>query len=156
MKACYFVSLLKRSTLFLAVAVLLLPFCAHASQKEKAAVKKSVVGFFYCFSQKKYKQAYDMFSDSLKMEIPYGKFLEKSSDIRQADIKKFEIYDADEYLAKMHLRVNIKLVHEGSLYSAIYIGTCDAVKEKGQWKLAAVKLSSEKSKFLKKLDFTKE
>lgn len=131
-------------------------FAYADTNQSNIAIKKAITDFFYCFQQKKYRAAYKLFSQSLKEDIPYYKFSIKAETIKEAEIKQFKIYDSDKSTAKVLLRAKLKLIYKGSLYRAMYRGTCTLLKEKNEWKLLAVTLKAEESTLIQHIDFVGE
>ncbi len=127
-----------------------LPAFAVDNKKE---IKQAVVNFFYCFQQKKYKAAYKSFSSSLRMDIPYSEFLAKAEDIKNAHIKKLIIYDSSSNIGKLKIEAKIELIHEDKLYKALYVGTCNIVKEKNVWRVASVSLKAKEATPVEKIEF---
>ena len=126
-----------------------------AEEKESKVIKQAVVDFFYCFKQKKYEVAYKSLAQSLQYDIPFYKFALKARDIKKADIKSVKIYDVDKYLAKMEITVKMELIYDNKLCRAVYQGSCDVVKEKGKWKLTAVRLKSKSADVLEDFNLVK-
>ncbi len=124
--------------------------CAN---EDNAEIKQAVVNFFYCFQQKKYEAAYASFSKELKNNIPYFKFALKAKDIKKVAIKKVVIYDHTSNLGKLKIDAKLELKYKNKLYQALYSGTCDIVKEKGIWKVAAVSLKAKEAVPVENIDF---
>ena len=123
------------------------------SMDNKKEIKQAVVNFFLLLSTKKYKAAYKSFSSNLRRDIPYSEFLAKAEDIKNAHIKKLIIYDSSSNIGKLKIEAKIELIHEDKLYKALYVGTCDLVKEKNVWRVASVSLKAKEAVPVEKIEF---
>lgn len=137
-------------TLYFLSLLLCLSF-ALPSEASEQQIKNAVSRFFHCINHRKYQEAYASFSDAIKEEVSFTKFMYRAQDIKNCRIVQLTIYDHDKYLAKLKIKARLYLLYHGHYFIALYGGTCDLQYVGDQWKLITVELKAlEQKEILKK------
>jgi hypothetical protein len=139
----------KRIPMHLLMVILFIILCRTAAgNEEKTVIRQSVHRFFSLVHQKKYEDAYNLFSRSVKSDVSYRMFVEGAQDVKYLKIQSIDIFDLENNLAKTRISTLIHLVHQDNLFEGVYEGQVSLYKERGTWKVLAVSLEAKSSKSL--------
>jgi hypothetical protein len=135
------------------VLIILLVKCGHiisAEEKQELVIRESIHRFFTLVHQGKYRDAYDLFSRSIRRDLTYLRFREGAQDIKYLKILSINIDDIETNLAKTRISTLVHLVYKGDLFEAVYEGQVTLYREKNNWKVLSVSLEAKSQKSLGK------
>lgn len=131
----------------LATLLILSGISGSMAEKDDTA-RKLVHRFFRMVYERKYPQAYDCFSKSIKREVSLSRFTQGAGDIRYLKLLEIKVTDREENLIKMNIQARIKMVYKGELFEAVYEGKFDVYREDGKWRVLTVDLKAKSQKAL--------
>jgi hypothetical protein len=142
----------KRIGVIFIVIIMLLQFgmVVSSQEKQEPVIRESIHRFFNLVHQRKYRDAYNLFSRSVRRDISFTNFMEGAQDVKYLKILTIDIQDVESNLAKTRISALIHVNYQGSLYEAEYEGQVTLYRENNIWKVLAVNLEAKSQKSLDK------
>ena len=119
--------------------------CVWASCEDQSS-RTVTQGFFLALRQRRYRNAYEYLSATVRRDLSYSTFAQRSRDIVRVEILEMKSIERSAHVLRYRVRGKLRLRHDGKLFDAIYAGTAVLILQSGRWWIEEVDLKPTQQK----------